>query len=161
MANIQVNLNEKPHQIDYKENLAVVFKAMEEITWDLEQETENELSEDLAMVDNMEQDVLHLIEFVNFNGAEGYTFSKMIQEIRIARRKIKDRFEERRALRNLITNYEKLGFKMQLSQVLGNFEGLDKKREKRTYRLRELHNLQGFNDLIEKQKEKLKEKIAV
>lgn len=161
MTNIQVQLNEKPYQIDYKENLAIAYKAFEELAWDLERETENELNEDLQMVDLMEQDVLHLIEFVNFNGAEGYTFSKMLQEIRKARRKIKDRFDERKAIRNLISNYQKLGFKKQLSDVLTNFEQMDDKRDRRTYRLRELHNLKGYNELIQKQKEKLKEKIAV
>lgn len=152
-TNLVIELNQKPFQVDYKENLAIAFKMFEEIKMDLTQETFEELSSELARVDAMEQDVLHIIEFMSFNAVEGYKFSKMLQIIRQARRKIKNRFEERTALKNLMKTYETM--RRQFSDVLKNVEELPVRQGNRSYRLRQLTELEGFNNVIEEQKKKM------
>ncbi len=154
-SKLNIQLNEKPFQIDYKENLALAFKMIEEVVMDMSQETERELQEELQTLDRMEQDLLHIIEFLNFNAVEGYNLSDMLKETRQARRRIKNRLEERTSVKNLIGNYKTKGFQEQLKTVLSNVEGLDKKQSNRKYRLRELENLEGFTKLIAKQKARL------
>lgn len=156
MRVIHIDLNEKPFAINYKEALANAHKMLEELEMDLEKETHEELSEELTRVDLMEQDVLHIIELMNFNAVEGFKFAKMLQEIRKARRKIKDRFEERRELKEFMSFYKSSGFKMKLGNSLNKAENLPKKQVNREYRLRELTELEGFNKVIKEQKAKLK-----
>jgi hypothetical protein len=142
---INFEKNVKIHQIDYKENLAVAMKMMEEIAMDTEDDSE--INEELKKVDLMEQDVLHMIEFHVFNASEGYNLAKMLQEIRQERRSIKNRFEEKRKARHFIRNtYKQL--KNPLNQTLTTFEGLNNHQEGRKYTLRALPQLEGFNKLI-------------
>lgn len=143
---IEFDSNEKVFQISYKENLAIAQKMMEEIIMDLE--NDEELNEEMRKVDLMEQDVLHMIEFHNFNASEGYNFAKMLQEIRKERRKIKNRFEEKRKVREFIKNNYNSKFKNPLSQAVKNFNELQDKQDGRTYTLRALKQLEGFNNII-------------
>lgn len=147
---INFQKNEKCYQIDYKENFAVAFKMLEEIRMDLE--NDGELMADLALVDNMEQDVLHMIEFHNFNGAEGCNFSTMLKEIRNERRIIKDRLDERKKARTFMGNHYKPVIKAPLAQVVKNFEEHKDIQENRRYKIRALPMLEGFNKLINKKK---------
>lgn len=152
---LQIELNEKPFAVNYKENVANAYKMFAEIEMDLENENEEELAEELKRVDLMQEDVLHIIELMSFNAVEGYKFAKMLQIIRKARRKIKDRFEERREIRELIKIYKSSGFKQQLNNGVAKVESLPKRREKRSYRLRELQELEGFSRVIQEQKKKM------
>lgn len=151
---LKIELNEKPFTVDYKENLAIAYKMLEEIRMDLCKETHEELMQELARIDAMQQDVLHIIELMNFNAVEGYKFSKMLQIIRIARRKIKNRLEERTAMKNLMKSYGNI--RQQIGAVLNNVETLPVRQSSRSYRLRELKELEGFNKVIEEQKKKMK-----
>lgn len=153
-TNFNVELNEKPFAVNYKNNLAVALKMFEEIEMDLCHETEQELAEELKRVDLMQEDVLHIIELMSFNAVEGYKFSKMLQIIRQARRKIKNRFEERREMREILKDY-RATFKAKLSGSLAKTERLPIKQHNRSYRLRELQELEGFNKVIAEQKKKM------
>lgn len=149
MANkLNLERNKKVFQIDYKENLAVALKMMEEIAMDLEDDSE--ILKEMQEVDLMEQDLLHMVEFHNFNASEGYNFAKMLQEIRQERRKIKNRLEERTKARDFLKNNYKPKFKAPLAQVVTNMQELGGKQTSRKYKLRALHQLEGFNQLISK-----------
>lgn len=151
MAKNRLNIesNEKLYQIDYKENLAVAMKMLEEINMDLQ--TDNEINDELQAVDLMQEDLLHMIEFHNFNASEGYNFAKMLQEVRQERRKIKNRLEERTKARQFLKNYHAM-FKNPLNQTLSTFEQLPQKQDGRKYRLRALPQLEQYNNLINSKK---------
>lgn len=153
----EIELNEKSFQLDYTKNLSTAFLALRELQMDLKRETTDELWQELSRVDLMVQDVLHILEMVEFNASEGYKFAKMLQTIRRARRKIKDRMDERDAIKKLVDMYVKSGFKQQLEKMIVETENLQRKKEIRSYRLRELTELEGFKERIQKQKELLKE----
>jgi hypothetical protein len=83
--------------------------------------------------DLMIQDVLHKIEFDNFNAAEGYCLAKQIKDIRNDRRIYKNELETLQSL------------KMQLSPVMNtvkevknNIIKLEKKQKERIYKPRVL-----------------------
>lgn len=59
----------------------------------------NKLSQKLRDLDLAEQDVLHKLEFKNFNIVQGYDLAKGLKDIRISRRKIKN---ELKALEDLM-----------------------------------------------------------
>lgn len=147
---IDFETNEKVFQIDYKENLAVAFKMIEEIAMDLEDDSD--ISEEMSKVDQMEQDLLHMIEFHTFNASEGYSLAKMLQEVRQQRRVIKNRHEERRKAKEFLANNYKSKFKAPLTNAVRNFETLDDRQSARKYKLRALPQLQGFNKLINESK---------
>jgi small-conductance mechanosensitive channel len=149
-----VEINEKPFQIDYRENIAVAFKMFDEVKMDLDMETDEELKAELKRVDEMTQDVLHLMELMNFNASEGFNFSKMMQKIRQARRKIKDRIEERQALKKFMVGYDH--FRQQFEVRYLQYENTITNQDKRSYRIRQLTELEGFYKVINEQKSKLK-----
>jgi hypothetical protein len=151
---INVELNEKNFRVDYQKNLSQAFVAMRQIQMDLKWESTKELVEELSRVDKMQSDVLHIIEFLNFNASEGFKFSKMLQVIRKARRKIKNRMEERDSMKALVQVYEQ-AFKGELEKSIKDTEKLIQIQNNRSYRLRELTELEGFNEVIKKQKEKM------
>ncbi|MCR4362083.1 hypothetical protein NUG13_12160 [Bacillus subtilis] len=152
---IDVELNEKPFSVDLRGNLATAHKVLEELMIDLSQETQNELDKELQRMDVMIQDILHIIEFMSFNAVEGYKFAKMLQEIRKARRKIKNRMEERRQISNLINAYKSSDFRSKLNSSLKNVEKIKKLHDNRSYRLRQLSDLEPFTKVIEEQKKKM------
>lgn len=152
---INIELNEKPFVMDFKENLANVHKLLEELVMDLEQETDEELNKELQRMDKMTQDVLHIIELMNFNAVEGFKFAKILKSVRQARRKVKDRMEERNQIKGLIKFYKSSGFRDKLGSSLGKTEKLIKRHKDRSYRLRELTELEPFTKVIEEQKKKM------
>jgi hypothetical protein len=149
-----VEINEKPFQIDYRENIAVAFKMFDEVKMDLDKETDEELRSELRRVDEMTQDVLHLMELMKFNAVEGYQFSKMMQVIRQARRKIKNRIEERDTLKKFMVGYDH--FRNQFETRYLQYEHKVSNQDKRSYRIRQLQELENFYKVIDKQKSKLK-----
>ncbi|AKQ08402.1 hypothetical protein PQE66_gp087 [Bacillus phage PBC2] len=153
---VNIELNEKLFEVDYKESLAQIHASFTRMEMDLKRETTQELSDELRRMDAMTQDVLHIIRLVKFNAVEGYTFAKMLQVIQQARGKIKDRMDERNMIKNLIKKYKE-SMKGQMGSVIQNQIALENYQEKRTYRLRELKELEGYADVINKQMKKIKE----
>ncbi|UGO50964.1 hypothetical protein PQE70_gp111 [Bacillus phage vB_BanS_Nate] len=151
----QLELNEKPFQVDYKENLAVAFKAIEEIEMSLEKEIHNELIKELSRMDRGISDVKHIIEFYKFNAYEGYMLSKMMQELSQMRRLVKERIDERNRMMTFINTYRKL-FKQPLKHQLGQQEYRQTALDSQKYELRELKHLDGYLKAIDEQKAKLK-----
>ncbi|UGO46152.1 hypothetical protein PQE74_gp069 [Bacillus phage vB_BanS_Chewbecca] len=155
MTLTNVEISETAFQVDYKENLATAFKMMEEIEMSLDKDIHNELHQALSKVDRGISDVEHFIEFLNFNASQGYMFSKMIQELTRARRKIKERIDERNRLMSFIHTYRKM-FKQPLKQQLGQQEYRQTALESQKYQIRELSHLQPYFKVIEEQKAKMK-----
>ncbi|UUV46051.1 hypothetical protein [Bacillus phage vB_BanS-Thrax1] len=147
---ISAEFNEKPFQIDYRENFAIANKMLLEIEMDLEQDNDAELNHELQRVDNMRQDVLHMIELYNFNASEGYKFAKMLQVISKARRRIKDRMEARIEMKKILATYKKTGFKAHLTSAVSRAEKKENHFKSRTYKLRELTELEEYNNSIKK-----------
>lgn len=155
MNNLTIELNEKPFETDYKKSLSTIFLALKELQMELQHESTQELADELRRVDLMEQDVLHIIELLDFNASEGFKFAKMLQTIRRARRKIKDRLDERSKVKKLLKTYISSGFKAQLETAIVNVDHFEQNKQVRSYRLRELSELEGFNEKIQKQKARL------
>ena len=158
-TNLKIELDEKHFETDYTKSLSNAFLALRQLQMDLQRESNEELSNELRRVDLMEQDVLHIIELLNFNASNGYKFAKMLQTIRRSRRKIKDRMDERKTAEKLIKTYVNSGFKNLLEGAIVTSEKIQNAVQNRSYRLRELSELEGFNDMIKKQKEALKNQV--
>lgn len=60
------------------------------------------LVEENKISDAMIQDLLHSIEFENFNVVQGYKLAKQIKDIRIQRRELKNEFEAMQSLYSFI-----------------------------------------------------------
>lgn len=58
----------------------------------------------LNKLNQMQQDVLHMIENDNFNAAEGYCYAKRLKDIREERRLIKHEVETMLAIKPMIGN---------------------------------------------------------
>jgi len=143
MSKLDFVKNEKIHQIDYRENLAIAMKAMEEISMDLS--SDDEIRKELQRLDLMQEDILHMIEFHKFNASEGYNLSAMIKEVRLERRKIKNRMQERQRLQSFIQQYNRT-IKTPVDSSLKMFETLKKQRVHTQYKLKAFHELEGFNN---------------
>jgi len=155
MTTLSIDVNEKLFQVDYMESMSQIFKMFRQMQMDLKRETDIELKNELLRTERMRQDVLHIIELLNFNASEGYNFAKMLQVISRARRKIKDRIEEREVVKELVKKYDS-DFKDILESTIKDKEKFDRMQDKRSYRIRELTELEGFNDIIKKKKKELK-----
>jgi len=154
MTALNIDIKEELFEVNYMESMSQIFKTFRQMQMDLKRETDVELNEELSRVDKMQSDVLHIIELMNFNAVEGYNFAKMLQVIRQARRRIKDRIDERQVVKELIKRYDK-DFKEILEKTIKDKEKFDKKQDNRSYRLRELTQLEGFNTIIKKKKKEL------
>lgn len=64
----------------------------------------NELKGKTRNYDLAEQDILHYIEFEKYDAPTGSRLLKKLKEIRIARREIKDEFEELQSILHKIRN---------------------------------------------------------
>jgi hypothetical protein len=151
---VNIELNEKVFEVDYQSHLSQIFISFRKLQMELKYETHQELVNELSRVDQMRSDVLHIIEFLNFNAVEGYKFAKMLQVISQARRKIKNRLEEREQIKELIKTYE-ASFKGMLEGAIKDVEKLKKIQDNRSYRLRQLTELEGFNKIIKEQQQKM------
>jgi Tfp pilus assembly protein PilO len=84
----------------------------------------------------MEQDLLHLIEFDNFNAYEGYLYAKKLKETRNERRKIKNELEP---MKIMIDNIRPL--KEKFKQTYEKVDIADKRLHNSKYHPRVLKNL--------------------
>lgn len=154
-TNLHIELNEEIFGLNLKEELSNITASFERLKNEVSKESSQELRDELYRIDQMRNDVLHIVELMNFNAVEGYKFSKMLQVILKARRKVKDRLSEREQIKAMISSYES-AFKLKVTQAIGSLNTLDKFNENRTYRLRQLTELEGFNKVINEQQKKLK-----
>jgi DNA repair ATPase RecN len=133
-------------RVNYKENLAVAIKMLEEILMDAE-----DLQSEINRYDIEIQDVEHVIESLDFNASQGYALAKRLQEIRRERREIKNRLEMQTSMKSVLKAY-KSGLKSTFEQTLKNVENLEKAQPIRKYKLRKLTDLEVFNKLGHQQR---------
>ena len=77
----------------------------------------------INQLDLLTQDLLHQIEFKNYNVCDGYKLYKELQEVRLERRRLKDENQVIHSAYEFISKDKKL-----ISQ-LGNIQGVMKKIE--------------------------------
>ena len=82
--------------VGYIEKLSVIYDEI--------QEDYKRYSNELKHQDLLQQDILHAIENESFNASRGYALAKMIQEVRIARRKVKNELEPLTMLNNMFVS---------------------------------------------------------
>ena len=83
---------EARNMCDAMTNFASAIKAFNEV----EQEGMNKLSE----IEKSILDILHYIEFSNFSASDGYKLCKLLKQLRIERRNIKDNMEISKIMRS-------------------------------------------------------------
>lgn len=147
------NTNTSKAKVDYLEKLSVAMEAFNEILSDA-----NSLNQKLVEINQEQQDILHIIETVSFNASQGFTLAKRLQEIRIERRDIKNRIEELKKIESTVKHFD-ISFKSNISTSIANISKERKIAQNRTYRLRRLTDLQPYNELAKKQKEKSKQVV--
>jgi len=77
---------------NYSEQLLEIFNNIKQ--------DYNDLNNELSQADLKQQDILHKIENTNFNACDGYKLAKMIHDVRIKRREIKNELETLQLLKN-------------------------------------------------------------
>jgi len=83
----------------------------------------NRLSLEIGKCDLKQQDILHKMENINFNAAQGYNLAKEMKEVRERRREFKNEFAVVEEIRNNFVNR----YDQQLSKV---FESVTQKNNK-------------------------------
>lgn len=155
MTNTKINetlaqVNERPFQVDYKENLAVAFKALEEIVMSLDQDVTDELNREMSIIDKKIVDLEHAIEFVDCNASMGYALFKKLQDAQRTRRIIKDRIDERRRMIAFVKQYYQ--FKGSLKSQVDYHDARQKHLDNQQYTIRAYTELQPYIDLGQEQK---------
>lgn len=144
-------VNERPFQVDYKENLAVAFKAMEEIAMSLDQSVTDELNREMSIIDKKIVDLEHTIEFLECNASMGYSLFKKLQDAQRTRRIIKERIDERRRMIAFVKTYH-TQFKGALKSQVDYHDARQGRLNEQQYSLRAYKELQPYIDLSQEQK---------
>ncbi|AZU99020.1 hypothetical protein pW2_251 [Bacillus phage pW2] len=155
MSNTKTNeilaqVNERPFQVDYKENLSVAFKALEEIAMSLDQGITDELNREMSIIDKKIVDLEHTIEFVECNASMGYALFKKLQDAQRTRRIIKERIDERRRMIAFVKQYHQ--FKSSLKSQVDYQDSRQARLDTQQYSLRAYTELQPYIDLSQEQK---------
>lgn len=87
--------------------------------------------DDLKQCESEIIDLLHEIEFTKFDAYRGYKLCKEIQDVRQRRRKIKEKMEILRGLKDFETNNKNM--KINLYKVLTNMEKIKENQGNRMY----------------------------
>lgn len=110
---------------EYSEKFLELYKQVEKDF--------KELSEEQKKYDLMEEDVLHMIENSNFNVVNGYYYAKRLQEIRRARREIKNEVE---AMCMLKDNLRKVNFYQVNNKIINKEKQLQYVTDNKVYNSR-------------------------
>jgi hypothetical protein len=100
-------------------------------------------------VDSALNDILHVVEFNNFNAYEGYKLAKLIQDKRKIRRELKDEYEETTEIVEMSKR-----IKGTLETYKNKLGQLKAKQEAKTYKVRVMQDV--FGDVIENNKKEEK-----
>lgn len=87
--------------------------------------------EDLNMVEQEIQDLLHEIELTRFDVQRGYKLSKALQEARQRRRKLKEKMEVLRVLKEFVDNNKQM--KINLYKTLNSMQKTEENQGRRMY----------------------------
>lgn len=115
--------------LEYAQELEIIMSEIEN-EWE-------ECRRQLSKCDLAQEDILHFIEFSNFNACQGYTFSNKLKEIRTQRRIIKDRMDQL----FLLNNYNNEKAKGKIKNAISNIKNTQVKIENKKYFARVLDEI--------------------
>lgn len=87
--------------------------------------------EDLKQCELEVQDLLHEIELTKFDAYRGYRLCKQLQEVRQRRRKLKEKMEILKGLKEFVDNNKQL--KISLYKTLSTMEKIEEQQRHRMY----------------------------
>jgi hypothetical protein len=99
------------------------------------------LERDLRNVEMEIVDLLHVIEFKNFNAYEGFKLSKEVKDARHRRRLIKDELEFLEPIKSLLNVVAKPS-SHHINQTIGSIRKVEMHQRGRSYRMRVRKDLQ-------------------
>jgi chromosome segregation ATPase len=132
--------------IDYRQNIKIALNALKEI-----EDDSSNLGKELSRLDVAEQDILHIIENLKFNASQGFVLAKKLKEIRESRREIKHRLEQAKEIRAVLDVY-KDRLKDRGIKAIEKIDKLEEVKDKRTYAIKTLTELQPYNELSNRQR---------
>jgi hypothetical protein len=98
--------------------------------------------EELRKIDDEIQDVLHMIEFGNFNASDGFKFAKDLQRLRNDRRKIKDDLELLKPIEEFIAFVKPT--EKNINSTIGELRKVMNVHKTRVYKMRVRTDKQDF-----------------
>lgn len=124
----------KDEIVDFESNLQKVRDFLVELP-----KLRNHLKEELKLLEDERQDLLHYAELGRFNAYEGFKIAKDIQEIQLKRRDVKDLLELVQLTCNRIEGKYNTNL---LNEALGEIRKVNNYRSKRLYRPRVREDLE-------------------
>ncbi|MFS0643840.1 hypothetical protein [Siminovitchia sp. 179-K 8D1 HS] len=118
----------KDEIVDFESNLQKVRDFLVELP-----KLRNHLKEELKLLEDERQDLLHYAELGRFNACEGFKIAKDIQEVQLKRRDVKDLLELVQLTCNKIEGKYNTNL---LNEALGEIRKASNYRRNRTYRTR-------------------------
>lgn len=133
-------------QMNYVEKMQVALDALQEVFDDVK-----DLKNQSKINEEKTQDILHMIENVNFNACQGFSFSKRLQELRQERREIKNKVEQSHQMQKILNAF-KDNVKRHLEHSIKQADKLQDEQDQRVYNLRRLKEYDEWNNKIIEQK---------
>lgn len=113
-----------------KLNVEELLKYMHKFFTSIDQEI-NEIAQELSNVDLEQQDILHYIENNNLNAGGYAKIGKLLKEIRLKRRNIKNDLDKLNAIRdNLTRKYNNKFIEKDIVGAIKGIEALEKRKGK-------------------------------
>lgn len=127
-----------------------LLKNMHKFFTSIDKEIDNTV-QDLSNIDLEQQDILHYIENNNLN-ASGYAkIGKLLKEVRLERRNIKNDLDKLNAIRdNLTRKYNNKFIEKDIIGAIKGIEAIEKRKGKYNNRTNILDRLEGENEQIQK-----------
>lgn len=127
-----------------------LLKNMHKFFISIDKEIDNTV-QDLSNIDLEQQDILHYIENNNLN-ASGYAkIGKLLKEVRLERRNIKNDLDKLNAIRdNLTRKYNNKFIEKDIIGAIKGIEAIEKRKGKYNNRTNILDRLEGENEQIQK-----------
>ena len=127
-----------------------LLKYMHNFFTSIDQEVNN-ISQELSNVDLEQQDILHYIENNNLN-ASGYAkVGKLLKEIRLKRRNIKNDLDKLNAIRdNLTRKYNNKFIEKDIIEAIKGIEAIENRKGKYNSRTKILDRLESKDEQIQK-----------
>lgn len=121
------------------EDIEETAKFIRNSVRDIPDRYKNNLST-LDSIQNEIQDLMHVMEFTNFNASDGYRLAKDLKDARVKRRELKN---ENEVMEPLVTAVKKFRNNLQeLDKVIGEIRKIKNLQQSRSYKCRVREDLQ-------------------
>lgn len=146
-CSVKIIQRSTPSEFNYSDHINEIMKLFEEIESDKEILVNEQSKKDQEI-----SDVLHILESLSFNAAEGYSFAKKLQKLRIERRNIKNKLQQNQCLDKIVNTYKQAGIQTLLLSTYNKLNNMERKQENAKYHIRQLSELESFNQISRQQK---------